>query len=83
MIEVTRPSVLHSPANPNAEPADVIASRAIQQMGAGSMAAAGATLDKGVADHPDNQDLARLQAELAHGVVVLFQYQTPEETSPA
>jgi predicted Ser/Thr protein kinase len=70
------------PPQPAAEAADTMISRAVQQIVAGKLDAARATLAQGVKDHPQAADLTRLLGELEHGVAVLFQYQTPEESSP-
>ena len=80
----TRPPTAPGASAPraDAEPADLILARAIGQVTGGDVAAARQTLTRGQQAHPGDVHLQRLLAELGQGTLVLFQYQTPEETSP-
>ena len=69
------------PAVP-AEPIDMILSRAIDEASQSDVAAATQTLTRGLQAHPDNPQVMRPLRELERGALILFQYQTPEETSP-
>jgi len=66
----------------DAEPVDVIVARAVGQVTGGDAEQARKTLTQGLQDHPGDAQLQRPLSELAGGVLLLFQYQTPEETSP-
>ena len=66
----------------DAEPVDVIMARALAQVTGGEVTQARKTLAQGLQDHPGDAQLQRPLAELTQGVLILFQYQTPEETSP-
>jgi serine/threonine-protein kinase len=71
------------PAAPRiGESPDATVSRSIEQVLAGDLEAARALLRRGVADHPGAPTLARMSAEIAGGELVLFQYATPDGTSP-
>jgi hypothetical protein len=65
-----------------AEPVDVVLARAIEQIASSQLAEARATLSSGLQGYPNEAAISRPLGELDHGVLVLFQYQTPEEESP-
>ena len=66
----------------NVEPVDVILAHAIELVTGQRVVDARQTLGQGLAGHPADPQIERLLRELEHGVLLLFQYQTPEETSP-
>ena len=71
-----------APTRPDAEPVDVTLARAVTQLPRGEGEQARTTLERGLQDRPGEARLKRPLAELTQGVLILFQYQTPEETSP-
>jgi hypothetical protein len=64
------------------ESPDTIVSKSIDHVLAGDLDAARALLRRGVAAHPGAPVLARMSAEIDGGELVLFQYATPDGTSP-
>jgi hypothetical protein len=80
---LSRPAAPDSRARrAEAEPVDAVLARAVRQLTGGEIARARRTLEQGLEDHPGEMQLRRPLAELARGVLILFQYQTPEEMSP-
>jgi len=70
------------PNVPASEPTDAILQRAVQQITDEQIEDARATLAKGVAGHPGEEVLNRSLQEIAQGMLLLFQSQTPDETKP-
>ena len=64
------------------EPIDVILARAIDEATHNDVTTASQTLTRGLQTHPEDPQVMRPLRELERGVLILFQYQTPEETSP-
>jgi serine/threonine protein kinase len=71
-----------APAPPNAEPADMVLAHAMEQIASDQINAARGTLQRGLTDHPGDGRIERPLLELERGSLVLFQHQTPDETSP-
>jgi len=64
------------------EPVDAILARAVTQATNGDSEQARMTLSQGLQDHPGSAVLQRPLDELTQGVLIVFQYRTPDETSP-
>lgn len=75
-------AVVRNDAAAKVEPVDMVLARAIGHVTTNQISEARRTLTAGLAAYPDETQLARPLRELERGALVLFQYQTPEETSP-
>jgi serine/threonine protein kinase len=62
-------------------PVDTVLARAMQQLASDRLEEARATLAQALEAHPRDQEIERPLRELESGALVLFQYQTPEQTS--
>ncbi len=84
VIEQAPPVAPEAPAPPPArsEAADAIVSRSIDRIVAGHLDDARDQLRRGVADHPGVEVLTRMSVEIEGGELLLFQYATPDGSSP-
>jgi hypothetical protein len=69
-------------AQPNGEPVDLVLSRAMEQVASGNVNVARGTLLRWLTEHAGDPRIERPLLELERGVLILFQHQTPDMTSP-
>lgn len=81
-LPVERATPVGGAAQGEGEPVDTILARAVTEATSGKGEQARTTLAQGLQAHPGNAQLQRPLAELTQGVLIVFQYRTPEETSP-